>query len=495
MEDQMREVVDQAKASFKAGKLKSYEQRCNYLLQIDKFLKEQEQAIRAAQKADVGKTHAEVTISEIMVSRAEVTHCLDMMKSWMSPQKVSKPLTFIGDKTYIQSQPYGVVLLIVPWNYPFYLLFSPLCGAIAAGNCVVIKPSEVSVESEKLVRENLNKYLPRDCFPVVCGGPKETTALLKQRFDYIFFTGATSIGRIVMKAAAEHITPVTLELGGKSPTFIHESSDLQCVANRIIANKAQNAGQACISFDYLLCTKEIQDKLVVAMVKSIETFFGDMQSSESYGRIINERHFDRLVRIKTNTKGTIAIDCGLDKSELFMGLTVVTDVRDDDDAVLQEEIFGPILAIVPVSGLQAAIDFINEREKPLAAYVFSKDKSVIREFEENTSSGAMVANDSIMNMTVSTLPFGGVGESGIGAYHGKFTFDTFSHKRAIMHRKQAMEAVNMKMRYPPFSEATTRRLTSLLFKTQDSTNFVSFQGIGMVLLGLVVVVGALLYRQ
>ncbi|XP_065179264.1 aldehyde dehydrogenase family 3 member B1-like isoform X2 [Sycon ciliatum] len=434
----------------------------------------------------------EVMLTEVATCRAEISAYLKKLKSWMKPEHVSKSIVFLGESTYIQRQPYGVVLIIAPWNYPFYLLLVPLIGAIAAGNCVVIKPSEVSVESEKLVREQLHNYLPEECFPVVCGGPRKTTELLKQRFDYIFFTGSTFVGQIVMKAAAEHLTPVTLELSGKCPTFVDASSDMQCVANRIVANKSLNIGQACISYDYIMCTKETQERLVKAMKTSVEEFFeNDMQNSASWGRVINARHFDRIYGMLENSKGQVAIDGGVDKSDLFMGLTVLTDVK-ENDSTMKDEIFGPLLVIMPVSGLQEAIDFINSKEKPLAAYVHARDNAVIREFEENTSSGALLSNDSAMNMSVPDLPFGGVGRSGMGAYHGKLTFETFSHRRAVMHRKQALEGVNKKLRYPPYTAQKTRRLMAALFTTEDTPHYGLYIGVGLVLVGALVAIGVTL---
>ncbi|XP_071472101.1 aldehyde dehydrogenase family 3 member B1 isoform X2 [Marmota flaviventris] len=373
----------------------------------------------------------------------------------MKDEKVSKNLATQLDSAFIRKEPFGLVLIVAPWNYPLNLTLVPLVGAIAAGNCVVLKPSEISKSVEKVLAEVLPRYLDQSCLAVALGGPAETARLLEHRFDYIFFTGSPRVGKIVMAAAAKHLTPVTLELGGKNPCYVDDDCDPQTVANRVTWFRYFNAGQTCVAPDYVLCSPETRERLLPALQSAITRFYGDdPQSSPSLGRIISQKHFKRLQGLLGC--GRVAIGGQSDESELYIAPTVLVDVQ-ETEPVMQEEIFGPILPLVTVRSLDEAIDFINRREKPLALYAFSNSSQVVQRVLAQTSSGGFCGNDGFMHMTLASLPFGGVGASGMGRYHGKFSFDTFSHHRACLLRSPGMEKIN-DLRYPPYSPRNLRVL-------------------------------------
>ncbi|XP_044536311.1 aldehyde dehydrogenase family 3 member B1 isoform X2 [Gracilinanus agilis] len=377
----------------------------------------------------------------------------------MKDEPVPKNLATQLDTAFIRREPFGVVLIIAPWNYPLNLVLVPLVGAIAAGNCVVIKPSEMSRSMEKVMREVLPRYLDKNCFAVVLGGPQETSTLLENRFDYIFFTGNTTVGRIVMTAASKHLTPITLELGGKNPCYVDDDCDPQNVANRVAWFRFFNAGQTCVAPDFILCSRETQERLLPALQRAVTQFYGkDPQHSPDLGRIISEKHFHRLRGLLGS--GRVALGGQSDEQERYMAPTVLVDVK-ETDPVMQEEIFGPILPILNVQSLDEAVAFINKREKPLALYAFSNNSEVVRQMLERTSSGGFCGNDGFMHMTLTTLPFGGVGNSGMGMYHGKFTFDAFSHHRSCLLRSSGLEKVNS-LRYPPYAQRSLGLLLSLV---------------------------------
>ncbi|XP_062053706.1 aldehyde dehydrogenase family 3 member B2 isoform X1 [Lepus europaeus] len=373
-------------------------------------------------------------------------------------------LTKLGS-AFIRKEPYGLVLIIAPWNYPVNLTLIPLVGAIAAGNCVVLKPSEVSSSTEKVLAEVLPRYLDQSCFAVVLGGPEETGQLLEHRFDYILFTGSPHVGKIVMAAAAKHLTPVTLELGGKNPCYVDDNCDPQTVANRVAWFRYFNAGQTCMAPDYVLCSPETRERLLPALQSTITRFYGDdPQSSPNLGRIINQKHFRRLQALLGC--GRVAIGGQSDESQRYIAPTVLVDVQ-EAEPVMQEEIFGPILPIVTVSGLDEAIAFINRREKPLALYAFSNNRQVVSQVLDRTSSGSFGGNEGFIYLTLPALPLGGVGHSGMGSYHGKFSFDTFSHHRACLLSPSGMEKLN-EIRYPPYSDFA-QQLISWAMGSQSCT--------------------------
>ncbi|NXF99186.1 AL3A2 dehydrogenase, partial [Sakesphorus luctuosus] len=447
--ERMQQVVGRARAAFNSGRSRPLEFRIQQLKALERMVQEKEKEILAALHADLHKDGPNAYSQEILGVLTELALAMEQLPSWAAPQHVKKDLLTMRDDIFINPEPLGVVLIIGAWNYPFMLVIMPLIGAIAAGNAVVVKPSEVSENTAQLVAELLPQYLDRELYPVVTGGVPETTELLAQRFDHILYTGNTAVGKIVMAAAAKHLTPVTLELGGKSPCYIDKDCDLAVACRRITWGKYMNCGQTCIAPDYILCDPSIQGKVVENIKATLQEFYGeDVKSSPDYERIINKRHFKRVLGLLEGQK--IAHGGEADEASCFIAPTILTDVS-PESKVMEEEIFGPVLPIVPVKSVEEAIEFINRREKPLALYVFSNNKQVIRRVIAETSSGGMTGNDVIMHSVVPNLPFGGVGHSGMGAYRGKYTFKTFSHHRACLIKDLKMEAVN-KLRYPPVSQ-------------------------------------------
>ncbi|NWU99679.1 AL3B1 dehydrogenase, partial [Upupa epops] len=441
-------LVRQLRAAWRSGRTRPLEYRVGQLEALGRFLDEKKPGILEATAADMGKPSFEAYFTEILLCKNELHEALNNLSSWTKDEHVGKNLVTQLDSAFIRKEPYGVVLIIGPWNYPLNLLLVPLIGAIAAGNCVVIKPSETAKTTERLLAEQLSCYLDNDCYAVVTAGVQETTRLLENQFDYIFFTGSSSVGRTVMAAAARHLTPVTLELGGKNPCYVADCCDVRNVARRVAWGRFFNAGQTCVAPDYLLCSLEMQEKLMPALREAIVEFFGpDPKESPDFGRIGGDRQFRRVRALLSS--GRVAIGGQTDERERYVAPTVLADVLPSDPA-MQEEIFGPILPIVVVAGVEEAIEFINARPRPLVVYAFSSDSKVVAQVLERTSSGGFCANDTLMQVTLTSLPFGGIGSSGLGKYHGKFTFDTFSHRRGCLHRSMGLEPLNA-LRYPPYS--------------------------------------------
>ncbi|XP_038957242.2 aldehyde dehydrogenase family 3 member B3 isoform X1 [Rattus norvegicus] len=446
--DPFEEKLQRLKEAFNTGKTKMAKFRAEQLESLGQFLQDNSKQLHDALDGDLGKSAFESDMSEIILCQNEVDLALKNLQTWMKDESVSTNFLTKFSSAFIRKEPFGLVLIIAPWNYPLNLMIMPLVGAIAAGNCVVLKPSEMSKNTEKVLAELLPQYLDQSCFAVVLGGPEETGQLLKHKFDYIFFTGSPRVGKIVMAAAAKHLTPITLELGGKNPCYVDDNCDPQTVANRVAWFRYFNAGQTCVAPDYVLCSQEMQERLVPALQNAITRFYGDNpQTSPNLGRIINQKHFERLQGLLGC--GRVAIGGQSDEGERYIAPTVLVDVQ-ETEPVMQEEIFGPILPLVTVRNLDEAIEFINRREKPLALYAYSNNVEVIKQVLARTSSGSFCGNDGFMHMTLSSLPFGGVGSSGMGRYHGKFSFDTFSNQRACLLSCSGMEKLN-DLRYPPYS--------------------------------------------
>jgi len=444
------ELVNSLRTTFMTGRTQTYEWRRKQILGLIQMIDEQRDRIVEALKLDLNKHVLEAVILESEFVRNDAVLSLNHLKDWMKPQKVARNLMTMTDQAYIKYEPLGVVLVIGAWNYPIQVTLGPVVGALAAGNCVIIKPSEVAVHTAKFFEEFIPKYFDKDCVRVVAGGVPETTALLRERFDHIMYTGNGTVARIVYEAAAKHLTPVTLELGGKSPAYVDDSSDLELVSRRLLWGKFLNAGQTCIAPDYVLCDKGVQDRLVEHCKQTLKSFYGDdPKQSDSYGRIINDRHFNRLKSLLAASGGSVAVGGTTEEKSNYIAPTILTDVK-ASDAVMKDEIFGPILPFVNVKSTDDAIGFINSKDKPLAMYIFSKRKDVVDKLLTSTTSGGVTVNDTLMHPSVPSLPFGGVGPSGTGAYHGKFSFDTFSHKRSCLVRAQKMERLN-DVRYPPYT--------------------------------------------
>ncbi|MFF4575124.1 aldehyde dehydrogenase family protein [Streptomyces sp. NPDC001410] len=429
--EQPADVVARLRATFRTGRTKPVEWRTGQLRRLRAMLTENGADLAAALHADLGKSSTEAYRTEIDFTIREIDHTLEHLDEWLRPESAPVPAHLGGDATaWTQYDPLGVVLVIAPWNYPAQLLLAPMVGALASGNAVVAKPSELAPATSAALAELIPAHLDTDAVAVVEGGIPETTALLAERFDHIFYTGNGAVGRIVMRAAAEHLTPVTLELGGKSPVFVDRGTDLDVVADRLARGKFLNAGQTCVAPDYVLTDPETAAALETALVRAVDALFGtDPQASPEYGRIVNERHFDRLSALLAS--GRVAVGGGSDRTDKYIAPTVLADV-DPKSPVMQEEIFGPVLPIVTVSSLDAAIDFINDRDKPLALYVFTESEQTRGRIAAETSSGGLGHGLPLAHLTVSDLPFGGVGESGMGSYHGRYSIETFSHRKAVL---------------------------------------------------------------
>ncbi|XP_038706232.1 aldehyde dehydrogenase family 3 member I1, chloroplastic-like isoform X2 [Tripterygium wilfordii] len=470
MPEETEEVLDAEKAallvndlrrSFSSGKTRSYEWRVSQLKSIAKMLEDKEKEIKEALHKDLSKPELESFVSEIAMTKSSCKLAIQELKNWMKPDKVKTPLSTYPSSAETVSEPLGVVLVISTWNYPFLLSLDPVIGAIAAGNAVVLKPSEIAPATSSLLSELLEEYIDISALRVVEGAVAETAALLEQKWDKIFYTGSGRVGRIVMAAAAKHLTPVVLELGGKCPAIVDSSVNLQVTAKRIIGGKwVANNGQACISVDHIITTKEFAPKLIEALRNELEEFFGrEPMESKDLSRIVNSYHFARLARLLDEDVVSEKIVHGgqRDETKLRIAPTILLDVP-EDSAMMQEEIFGPLLPICTVENIEDAFDMVTSRPKPLVAYVFTNDERMKKEFVQNVSAGGLLINDTILHVTVSTLPFGGVGESGMGSYHGKFSFDAFSHKKAVMYRSFEGDSA---LRYPPYTTKKERLLKAI----------------------------------
>ncbi|KFW77386.1 Aldehyde dehydrogenase family 3 member B1, partial [Manacus vitellinus] len=446
-------LVSHLRASWLSGKTRPLEYRTAQLEALGRFLDDKKEEILEATAADMGKPSFEAYFSEILLCKNELNVTLNNLCHWMKDEHVDKNLVMQLDSAFIRKDPYGVVLIISPWNYPIHLFLVPLIGAIAAGNCVIVKPSEISKNTERLVAETLSCYLDNDCFAVVTGGVQESTRLLENKFDYIFFTG-TSHGT--------EQSPAWLCVCALAPGCpMAEVCDgwWVCPIPPVFRAHRQppRAGQTCIAPDYLLCSLEMQEKLMPALREAIVEFFGpNPQESPDFGRIVGDKQFQRVRKLLCS--GRVAIGGQTDEAERYIAPTILADVQ-PSDPVMQEEIFGPIVPIVVVANMDEAIDFINARPRPLAIYAFSCDSKVVNQVLERTSSGGFCGNDTLMHVALTSLPFGGIGNSGLGRYHGKFTFDTFSHHRGCLHRSMGLEAINAP-RYPPYTQQKLGLLTA-----------------------------------
>lgn len=449
--------VARLNASFKTGKTRGLEWRIQQLKQVKNMLQEKESAFTSALFLDLKKSPQEAWLSEIGFVISDVDHTLQHIHKWCQPQKVATPLFAQPAKSYSLAEPLGTVLIIGAWNYPVQLVLAPLVAAIAAGNCVVIKPSEVAEHTASLLAELLPQYLDMDCFQVISGAVEETTELLKQAFDHIFYTGGERVAKVIMRAAAEHLTPVTLELGGKSPCIVDSQTNLEVTAARIVWSKWMNAGQTCVAPDYILVEEAFAGDLIQAIKLKIEDFYGqDPESNPDYGRIINLQHFDRLAGYLE--KENVIYGGQLNRQTKYLGPTIVL-AEYHQSPIMQEEIFGPILLIQTIKERHDAIAVVNSRPKPLALYLYTYDKIFEADVLQKTSSGSVGINDGMLFMANPNLPFGGVGKSGMGSYHGQTGFTTFSHLKTIMRRRFLFDVA---LRYPPFSRFKLAVLKKLL---------------------------------
>ncbi len=440
-------IVRAQRDYFNTGATKPLAFRKEQLKKLKNAIRKHEQALLAALKTDLNKPELESYATEIEVTVAEIDHIIRNLADWMEPERVGTPLFFQPGKAYITPEPYGVALIIAPWNYPVKNLFGPLLGAICAGNTSVLKPSEISPACSKAITDLIrDTYEPRYIISIE-GGVADTTELLKERFDYLLFTGGTEIGRIVYQAAAKHLTPVTLELGGKSPCIVDEDINMDIAAKRLVWGKYVNAGQTCIAPDYVYVNRKVKEKFLGRVKHYIHEFFGEPQrQSQDFGRIISDRHFQRISKMVT---GDIIAGGITDASTRYISPTVIDNVTLDHPA-MQEEIFGPIMPVLTYDNIDEVISHINRGERPLALYLFSNSSSLRRRIENETSSGAICVNECMVHAGHPNLPFGGIGNSGIGGYNGKHGFDTFSHKKPVLIRSYFGD---VKQKYPPYDKS------------------------------------------
>ena len=438
------DIIRNQRNFFKIGKTKDVAFRIQQLKTLKKAVVEHQLAIIEALKADLKKPEFEAYATEIWVIK-EIDYAIKHIKSWTKAKKAAIPIEQFPGSGRIYPEPLGVVLIIAPWNYPFQLIISPLVGAIAAGNCAILKPSEISRHTSHILADIIQKHFDSAYIAVVEGGVETSQQLLAEKFDHIFFTGGTAIGRIVMEAAAKQLTPVTLELGGKSPCIVDSDINIEYTARRITWGKFINAGQTCIAPDYLLVDRTIKQDLLDSIQKCIREFYDDEPAvSPDYARIINQKQFSRLVEFLKD--GKMIVGGETNPAERYIAPTVIDNVS-LEEPVMQDEIFGPILPVIEYSNLTEAIAIINERPKPLALYLFSRNKNLQQRVCRETSSGSVCINDTVMQFGVPSLPFGGVGDSGIGSYHGKLSFDTFSHYKSVLKRSFLFD---IKLRYAPY---------------------------------------------
>ncbi len=442
----LHQVVESLRQTFERGRTRTMSWRREQLRALVAMCKERETEIAEALRKDLGKSAYEAYLTEIGYVAYDAKHVLHNFEDWAAPEKVATNVANQLGKSTIIREPLGVVLIIAPWNYPFNLVFAPAAAAIAAGNCLLLKPSELAPHTSELVATLVPKYMDQEAIRVVTGGIRETQALLEEKFDHIFFTGGTNIGRIVMGAAAKHLTPVTLELGGKSPCIVDRSANLDVAARRILWAKFTNAGQTCVAPDYVLVDESIEEALTAKLTKYISRFWGaDPQSSGDLGRIINDRHFQRLSGYLKD--GDIVVGGQTNPETRYIAPTLLKNTS-DDAPVMTEEIFGPILPIRRVRDVSEAIRFVRARPKPLALYLFSEDAETKRRVTDETSAGGMCINDAVAHFGVPDLPFGGVGDSGNGAYHGRWGFETFSHRKGVLSKATI---VDPSVRYAPYN--------------------------------------------
>jgi aldehyde dehydrogenase (NAD+) len=435
-------IAETQRKFHKKGLTRGIDDRVLQLLKLKSIIQASQSDIYSALEKDLGKCQLESYMTEVGLTINEIDFMIKNIKRLSKYKRVKTPVMFFGGSSFIAPEPYGTVLIIGPWNYPFQLVMIPLVGAIAAGNCAVVKPSELSPNVSNVITKIINENFDKEYIISVEGGVDTSEQLLSQKFDYIFYTGSTTVGRIVMEAATKNLTPVTLELGGKSPCIVDKETNLDIAAKRIAWGKLINCGQTCVAPDYLFVHKEIKDKLIERIISSVNEFYGSNPiNNEQYSKIINERHFNRLMSLINDQN--IIYGGQHDIGKLKISPTIIYPVT-NDSKIMQDEIFGPFLPILEYDNLNEVIDFINDRPKPLALYFFSNNKSNVKQIITNTSSGGVCINDTINHITNAYLPFGGVGDSGIGNYHGIATFDTFSHKKSILKNQIAYD---IKLKY------------------------------------------------
>lgn len=444
--EKIDEILKKQREFFNTGKTKNIKYRLEHLKKLKKSILENEEEIKKALKLDLNKSESESYMTEIGMTLSELSYDIRHVKSWCKNKRVGTPLAHFPSRSFISKEPYGVTLILSPWNYPFMLLIEPLIGAICAGNCSVLKPSEFAPNTAKVIEKIIKDCFEEDYVTVIQGDKDVSQALIEKNFDYIFYTGGTKVGKIVMQEASKNLVPFTLELGGKSPCIIDEKYNMHLAAKRLLFGKLLNAGQTCIAPDYVLVKENVKDKLIEEIKEVLKEFLGENSiENEDYPKIVNERHFERLSNLIQGEK--ILIGGKIDKKLLKIEPTILDNPK-IDSKVMSEEIFGPILPIISYKTIEDAITYVKKFEKPLALYMFTNDKKIQNKIMNEISFGGGCINDTIIHIANSNMGFGGVGYSGIGNYHGKRSFDTFSHERSVTKKY----GLDLPMRYMPYSD-------------------------------------------
>lgn len=429
-----------SKAFFNTQQTKDISFRKEQLKKLSKAIKSYESDILEALYTDLGKNKVEAYATEIGITLKSIKNARKELKNWTKTKNVDTPLYLFPTKSYIKKEPYGTVLIIAPFNYPFQLVFEPLIGAIAAGNTAIIKPSELTPNVARVIKRLINETFDANYIEVIEGGIEETQTLIHLPFDYVFFTGSENVGKIVYQAASENLVPVTLEMGGKSPVIVDETANIKVASERICFGKFTNAGQTCVAPDYILVHESVKDDLITALSKTLREFYGqNIQQSPDYGRIVNLKHYHRLMSLLNSAQMNIVFGGHSDEDERYIEPTLLDHVT-NDSAIMQEEIFGPILPILTYQSLDEAIAFIHQRPKPLSLYLFSEDENATQRVINELSFGGGAINDTLMHLANPKLPFGGVGASGMGRYHGKYSFDTFTHEKSYIFKSTRLES-------------------------------------------------------
>ena len=443
-------LTEAQKQFFETGRTRDLAFRICQLQLLADAMRKNETVLEEALKKDLGKSAFESYATEIGFVLADIRYTIQNLQKWSAPKRVRTPLYLFPGKSKIQKEPYGSVLILGPYNYPVQLLAEPLIGAIAAGNCAVLKPSELTPHVSEAMYQIVHSTFKEEYIACVEGGVEVNQELLSQKFDYIFFTGSERVGRIVMKAAAENLTPVTLELGGKSPVIIEKTANIKEAARRIAWGKLMNAGQTCVAPDYVLVDESRKQQFLTEMKTAFSHLYGkEIKKNPHFGRIVNERHMERLQKILEQDAKYLFCGGEADALQRYIEPAILDLGKDQNAASMQEELFGPILPVLSYHKLEDAVRFVNKRAKPLALYLFTKKRSAERFVLERVSSGGVCVNDTISHLINPDLPFGGVGASGMGQYHGKYSFDTFTHEKSVFYKPADW---NLPVCYPPFTK-------------------------------------------
>ena len=444
---QIQAIVAKQRAYFLTGATLPVEARLESLSRLRKAMKDYQVRIQAALLQDLGKCELEAFMCETGLSLSELSYVEKHLKHWARDRRVATPLSNFAAASFVRPMPYGVTLIMSPWNYPYLLSVEPLIEAIAAGNTVVLKPSAYSPATSAVVKQMLESALPPELCAVITGGRAENTSLLEQKFDYIFFTGSQDVGREVLRQAAEHLTPATLELGGKSPVIVDHTANIPLAARRIVFGKYLNSGQTCVAPDYVLCEQSVKDRFIRCVIAEIQKQLGEAPlENPEYSRMVNEKHFHRVLGLIDPAKTVYG---GQSNPDTLQIAPTVMDNVTFDDAVMGQEIFGPVLPVLAIDKAEDAIEIINRGKRPLALYVFTGDKATARRITTRCAFGGGCINDTIIHLATSNMGFGGMGESGMGAYHGKTGFDTFSHYKSLVDKKTW---IDVGMRYRPYTK-------------------------------------------